>query len=161
MRKALLLITLFALAIVLCACGAKEEALVSMYDLQQTMMQADDSLPDMKTVNSSAEDADELFEYLSDMPYDKVEGYFLAYSSEGKADEIAVIAVKNSADINEAVDSLREHQDGRVKLYTQYDPTQTGRAEDGLVFSNGRYAALIISDNQQAVKAAFEEFLAK
>ena len=161
MKKSVLFLLTLMLCVVLCACGSGETPMVSMYDLQQAMLSADDSLPDMDTVNSSSEDAETLFEYLSDMPYDMVEGYFLAYSSEGAADEIAVIAVKDSSDINEAVDSLKEHQDDRVKLYTQYDPSQTSRAENALVFSSGRYAVLIISENQQAVRTAFEEFIAE
>lgn len=146
----------------LAGCGQKKvTATVSMYDLQTAMLSADSTLPDMSSVNGSSEDAAELFAYLSDLSYDKVETYFLAYSTEGKADEIAVIAVKDAANVGEAEKSLDACVEKRRKLYEQYDPTQTERVEKALVFTNGQYAVLIICDKASDVKEAFESFIAE
>ncbi|MEA4832938.1 hypothetical protein SDC9_97310 [bioreactor metagenome] len=143
------------------SCAPDNTAAVSLYDLQKTMLAADSLLPEMSSVNGSAEDASEMFTYLSNMPYNKVENYFLAYSSEGKADEIAVITVKNSADIEEAKKSLDEHVKNRIKLYEQYDPTQLERVNKALIFTSGKFAVLIISDNAAAVRNSFKEFISK
>ena len=57
----------------------------------------------------------------------------------------------------EMVKSLKAHVDSRVKMYSTYDPSQVDRASSALVFSEGRYAILIISDKQDAVKSAILE----
>lgn len=155
--KKFLAIPAMAVCLFITACSSGPNNNASMYDLQKAMLEADSDFPPMITVGSSDENADELFVYLSDMDFDKVDAFFLGYSSEGLADEVAVIRVKNSGDLDDAVKSLNAHKEGRVHLYETYDPTQTSRAEAGLVFKNGNYAVLIISDNSSAVKKAFED----
>ena len=149
----ILAITLLAIVGVGCQSSKKEE--ISIYDLQKNMLAADDSLPEMLTVNSSASEAADNFSYLSDIDYEKVDAYFLAYSAEGKADEIAVIRLKEDKDVGEAKTSLEKHAQGRVSLYKTYDPSQVERAEDAMVFTSGRYAVLIISDQKEDVRSAF------
>ena len=149
----ILAITLLAIVGVGCQSSEKEE--ISIYDLQKNMLAADDSLPEMLTVNSSASEAADNFSYLSDIDYEKVDAYFLAYSAEGKADEIAVIRLKEDKDVGEAKTSLEKHAQGRVSLYKTYDPSQVERAEDAMVFTSGRYAVLIISDQKEDVRSAF------
>lgn len=151
---------LLAAALLVSACGAGSSAkLVSMYDLRVAMEEADESLPSMLNASSAEEDAKKNFQYISEMDYGKVDRYFVSYSEEGKADEIAVIAVKNQADVKEAEESLKKHRENRYKLLEQYEPEETKRIEDGLVFSSGPYAVLIICDNRNAVKKAFQNMV--
>lgn len=157
MKKNLLILPFFIACFMLMACNNSSANSVSIYDLQTTMLQSDNTLPDMITVNSNTENAGELFQYISDMDYDKVDGFFLGYSSEGLADEVALIRVKSSSDVETAYSSLQKHVEKRVNLYRTYDPTQTSRAESALVFKNGNYAILIISDNASDIKKAFED----
>jgi len=128
-----------------------------MYDLQMAMLAADSTLPKMSSVNGSTENAEKLFSYLSDFPYEKVEDFFLAYSSEGKADEVAVIALKNAADAAEAKQTLKKHTENRIKLYQQYEPSQVERVQKALIFTSGKYVGLIICNNSPAVKATFDK----
>lgn len=151
-------ILLLLLCLTLSACGGQADApAVSVYDLQKNMLEADDTLPEMLTVNSNAEDGEELFSYLSDLDYDKVAGYFLAYSADGMADEIAVIVTKDPKDAPEAEASLKRHVQGRVELYRNYEPEQVQRVEGAVVFSKDACAVLIISDKPEAARGAFEE----
>ena len=99
------------------------------------------------------------YEYVSDLPYDKVENFLLSYSTTGKADEIAVIAVKDSADVTKAADSLRAHVESRRKLFLQYGPAEAARVEKAQVFTKDQYAVLIICDDSPTVKTAFDDFL--
>lgn len=146
--------------ILMTGCQSKnEEKEISMFDLQQTMLEADADFPEMSTVNSASDDADQLFAYVSDMDYELVNSFCLAYSSEGKADEFAVIQVKNKDDVETAIDSLKKHKEDRVKLYQNYDASQVQRASDAMIFSEGNFAVLIISDNASEVKKAFESFI--
>ena len=97
------------------------------------------------------------FAYISDLDYDKVDSFFLSYAKEGTADEIAVVAVKDVNDIDEAKQSLETHRQNRRKLLDQYEPEEVKRIDDGLVFAKNQYAVLIICDDASAVKAAFEK----
>lgn len=130
---------------------------VSLYSLQTSMLESDKSLPDMTTVSSSNDNAEDLFSYLSDYDYEKVDGFFLAYSSEGLADEIAVVRLKNKADVAGMIKSLEDHVDGRRKLYESYQPDQVNRVQNALLLNEDNYAVLIIGHDQQAIKAAFEK----
>ena len=143
-----------ALLLLLCACG-RQSASVSMEGLREDMLAAAPSLPEMKSVDDGSNNAADLFSYLSDMDYRKVEHYFLSYSAKGLADEIAVIAVRNAADAAEAQASLQRHLDGRKLLYEQYQPDQLQRTGSAEIFVKDRYAVLIVCDEAEAVKAAF------
>lgn len=157
MKKIFCLI--FPIIFVFCitGCNNEEEETVSMYDLQKTVLAVCDDYPEMKTVNSNADDADTLFTYLSDVDYEKVDGFFLSYAAAGESYEIAVVRMKDSSDVNEMVQSLKSHVEDRVRLYQNYQPEQVSQAEAADVFSNGKYAVLIMSDNKSEVKAAFEK----
>jgi len=161
MKKRLAALVMFCICLGMTACGKKTESTVSMYDLQKTMLAADSSLPEMTTVNSNAEDAKDLFSYLSDFDYEKVNAFFLAYSSKGLADEAAVVECKNQADVEAVVKTLKDHVNSRVKLYSSYQGDQVERAKNALVFSEGKYAVLIISENQKEMQKAFLQAVGK
>lgn len=128
---------------------------VSMYDLRVNMLDACKEFPDMLCVSDEDDKAEDNFNYISDMDYDIVEHYFLGYSSEGKADELIVIALKKAEDVEDAKKSLEEHRDSRVKLLEQYEPEETARVQDALIFTEQQYAVMIVSENNEAVKQAF------
>ena len=130
--------------------------MVSMYDLRKTILEAQPDLPEMSSVSSSDENAGELFTYLSDLDYEKVEGYFLSYASDGKtANEFAVVCLKNTADLPALETSLKAHIQGRVNLYKTYAPELVEQAGSAEIVTEGRYAALIMCEDRAAVKAAF------
>lgn len=159
MKKILSIILIFSTALMLLSgCGQKTSDTVSMYDLRQTMEAADSSLPEMLCASNSDDDPEDKFSNVSDMDYKKVDSFFISYAKEGgKADEIVVIAVKDKNDVDEAVKSLENHREDRKKLLEQYEPEQVKRIEDGVVFSKGQYAVLIICDDVSAVRSAFEK----
>ena len=112
MRNRIRLLVIALLAVLsLAACGNEGSgtATVNMKQLQQAMLAAAPSLSETASTTGDAADAKETFSYVSDLPYDKVENFLLSYSTTGKADEIAVIAVKDPADVTKAADSLRAH----------------------------------------------------
>ena len=127
---------MLALAVLLqCGCGGtKVSDTVSMYDLRQTREAAAKRLPELLQARRA---------------------------KEGTADEIAVVAVKDLNDIDEAKQSLEKHRESRRKLLDQYEPEEVKRIDDGFVFASGQYAVLIICDDASAVKAAFEKAMEK
>ena len=155
--KLLLVLTMLVMCV---GCGAKKNTsgAVSMYDLRTAMEAADPDLPEMLNASSAEKDAEDKFSNISDMDYKKVDCYFVSYSSDGhKADEIVVIAVKDKADVDEAKESLTKHQQDRYNLLQSYEPKQVSRIQDGLVFTKGQYAVLIITSHNDDVRKAFED----
>lgn len=144
-----------------CGCGKKEapQARVDMERLEEAMMAADDTLPEMKSISSRQEDGEELFSALSDVDYDKVQDYFFCYAAEGTASEFAVIFVKEEEDVSEVEQSLRDHIESRKLSYQNYAPDQVEVAEKALVFSNGNYVAYVMHKSPSYIKAAFEKMM--
>lgn len=147
-----------AAALWLCACGQTAE-IIDMQSLQKTMLEADSSLPEMKISGSWDENSEKAFSYLSDLEYNKIHGFFLAYAADGMAYEMAVIQLRDKADLAEAEDSLREHVQARVRMYKTYEPDQVQRAGDAVVKSVGDCVLLIMSDAPSAAERAFKEFV--
>ena len=160
MKKVLLsLLAVCLLAVSLTACsggGTEPSTTVNMEQLQKAMAK------DITSITSNTGDASEAkknFSYFSTLDYEKVDRYLLSYSSSGTADEVAVIAVKDAADVSEAASTLRAHVDDRLKLFQQYGPDQASRVEKAEIFTKDQYAVLLICEDPGAVKTAFETFL--
>jgi len=162
MKQRILSLALALLAVTAlagCSSGGGAQASADMNALQQAMLEAAPALPDMLSVTSDVSDAEKLFTYLSDFDYEKVDGYLLSYSSTGTADEIAVVAVKDEADVGDAKASLEKHKGDRLKLFQTYGPQEAARVEKGQIFTQGQYAVLIICDDSDSVKEAFASYL--
>ena len=145
------------LALSLCACGEKTKS-IDMQALENSMVSADKSLPEMKVSGSWDENAEKAFSYISDLEYNEIHGFFLAYAADGMAYEIAVVQLKDKSDASAMADSLREHVQSRVQMYKTYEPQQVQRAESAVVKTDGDCVLLIKSDAPQNAETAFKEF---
>lgn len=145
------------LALSLCACGEKTKS-IDMQALENSMVSADKTLPEMKVSGSWDENAEKAFSYISDLGYNKIYGFFLAYAADGMAYEIAVVQLKDKSDASAMADSLREHVQSRVQMYKTYEPQQVQRAESAVVKTDGDCVLLIMSDAPQNAETAFKEF---
>lgn len=145
------------MALSLCACGEKTQK-IDMYELQKSMVSADKSLPEMKISGSWDENAEKAFSYISDMEYNKIHGFFLAYAADGMAYELAVVQLKDRSDAGAMEDSLNEHVQTRVRMYKTYEPEQVQRAENAVVKTVGDCVLLIMCDSPENAETAFKEF---
>lgn len=145
------------LAFSLCACGEKTKS-IDMQALENSMVSVDKTLPEMKVSGSWDENAEKAFSYISDLEYNKIHGFFLAYAADGMAYEIAVVQLKDKSDASAMADSLREHVQSRVQMYKTYEPEQVQRAESAVVKTDGDCVLLIMSDAPQNAETAFKEF---
>jgi len=145
------------LSLSLCACGEKTKS-IDMQALENSMVSADKSLPEMKVSGSWEENSEKAFSYISDLEYNKIHGFFLAYAADGMAYEIAVVQLKDKSDASAMADSLREHVQSRVQMYKTYEPQQVQRAESAVVKTDGDCVLLIMSDAPQNAETAFKEF---
>ena len=138
--------------------GTKKDK-VDMKALAEECIAADSSLPAMLTVDSSFDDAARQFAFISDVEYDLVDSFFLAYSEAGLADEIAVIKMKDSADAETMKKSLEEHIDDRIKLFSSYQADQVERVEKNSCYKNGEYVVLIICDGKNKVRKVIDNYI--
>jgi hypothetical protein len=145
------------LSLSLCACGEKTKS-IDMQALENSMVSADKTLPEMKVSGSWEENSEKAFSYISDLEYNKIHGFFLAYAADGMAYEIAVVQLKDKSDASAMADSLREHVQSRVQMYKTYEPQQVQRAESAVVKTDGDCVLLIMSDAPQNAETAFKEF---
>ena len=116
---------------------------------------------ELSLVDSSMDDAKELFSNISNIDYDKIGQYFVLYSSNGTSDEIAVVELKDSQDTKKMEESLRKHLESRKQLLKNYAPEQVKNIENAQLFSIGNYAVLVINKNATAVKEAFNKFISQ
>ena len=145
------------LSLSLCACGEKTKS-IDMQALENSMVSADKTLPEMKVSGSWEENSEKAFSYISDLEYNKIHGFFLACAADGMAYEIAVVQLKDKSDASAMADSLREHVRSRVQMYKTYEPQQVQRAESAVVKTDGDCVLLIMSDAPQNAETAFKEF---
>ena len=157
MKRIICAVCALVMAFSLCACGNKAQS-IDMHELQKSMVEADKSLPEMKISGSWDENAEKAFSYISDMEYNKIHGFFLAYAADGMAYEIAVVQLKDKSDASAMEDSLNEHVQTRVQMYKTYEPEQVDRASDAKVETIGDCVLLIMCDSTQNVETAFKEF---
>ncbi len=156
-----LLFALAACVCALCGCtGGKTQPDVSMYDLKSAMAEAA-AFEEMAYAGSEDADAETLFSNISDMAYSKVLSFFVYYAvnGTGNADELAVIRVKNAADLTEARSSLEAHPAKRRSLYATYDKSQLKKLEGARIEVEGGCAALIVADGADRIAEAFHTFL--
>ncbi|MGN0166159.1 MAG: DUF4358 domain-containing protein [Lachnospiraceae bacterium] len=169
-RTVFLLILIAACALIATGCNKEEsdnnnqktdgdkqntEKSVDLKDLEEAMLAADTTLPEMSKVFGSDENGPDLFSYLAEYDYEKVEDYFLTYAATGTAEEIAVIRLKDKDDAKDCLKAVEKHVEGRIIQFNTYDPSQVERCEAAVVFSNENYVVLIICDNSKDVKEAF------
>ena len=157
MKKLIALLLACVMVLSLCACGEKTKS-IDMQALENSMVSADKTLPEMKVSGSWDENAEKAFSYISDLEYNKIHGFFLAYAADGMAYEIAVVQLKDKSDASAMADSLREHVQSRVQMYKTYEPQQVQRAESAVVKTDGDCVLLIMSDAPQNAETAFKEF---
>lgn len=153
---------LVVIAILLSGCGktASTEAnkkSISISDLQNNMLSADTTLPEMLIVSDADEQADLNFSYLSSLSYDMIDSYFYAYAKDGTAEEIAVIKLIDKGDAAAMMDSLHEHIKQREGTFQEYAPEQVEMTQNAVVTRHENYIALIISKKNGMVQKTFEE----
>ena len=119
-------------------------------------MTAVTKMPDMLNARTGDSGAESAFAAISDLEYDKIEEFTLYYAADGAAYELAVVKLESEDDMKHLAKSLNEHIKNRVKQYKYYNPEEVPRAENAVVATNGRYAALIMCDDTPQVKAVFD-----
>lgn len=142
-----------------CGAGANRTSDVDLDSLKDAMLSAREDMPKMEHVDSDSVNAEELFTNLSSLEYVKVDEYFYYYSSEGTADELAVIRLKNSSDVKSAESSLKKHIEARIEVLKTYAPDEVDTAKDARIIYHDNIVVMIMSHNADAIEKACNKIL--
>ncbi len=161
MKKYISCVLLTAMLTMASACGSTKstnqpESNISITSLQEAMLSADTTLPEMTKISSEDDQAELNFTFLSDLSYDLVDSYFYAYASEGTAEEIAVIKLKDKGDVSTMMQAMHDHVKSRQGTFQEYDPEQVSMTEKAVITREDQYVALIVSSKNGLVQKAFE-----
>ncbi len=150
MKKGITLLLMVALLLTLAACGGQKEDAVSV-DVNALYESYSQYLPEM-----FYPDEDTLLNFLGIKAEDCAQ-YKVAICAEGlRADEVWLIEAKDDA----ALETLRQLAQTRIEAKLDetisYVPDQYVIVEKAELVVHGRYLALLISPDIEALKAGFE-----
>lgn len=156
-----MLLCLCTMSLFFIACGKKdkkeeaEEYRVELSQIEQAVLEDLGNLPDMERVDKNTTDAQNLFAILCDISYDKIDEFVYQYASEGLADEIAIIRLKDTQDMKELKEELEERIESRKTSFQTYNPEEVEKLEQAQVVVKGNYVALLICQQSGVAKQAF------
>ena len=149
------------LAVGIVGCGSEQAAEsdngnVDLSALQEKMLAADTTLPDMTVVTGDDEQAELNFGAFSDFSYDRVQSYFYAYAADGGSQEIAVVELKDAGDAAALMSTMKDHLEDRKGTLSTYAPDQLPMVDHAVIKQKGNCVAMIISEKSGLVQQAFE-----
>lgn len=161
LKNFLILLCGLLLAALAVGCGAEKtaqenETAVNMQALQESMLAADTTLPQMKVATSDDAQAELNFSAFSDFDYAGVQSYFYAYAEDGGAQEIAVVELKDVQDAAALMNTMQDHLEERRGALGAYAPDLLPLIDHAVIKQNGRLVAVIISEKSGLVQQAFE-----
>lgn len=139
-------------------CGKEEaESKFSATQLMEKVLSGINDLPEVEVVTEKSDDAESIFSYLSDLNFDKVKSFEYRFSKEGLADEIAVIEVKNSDDVDSVMKDLNDRVETRKNTFKTYDEKEVSKFDTALVVAKDNYILMIIGNQSQNGKYEFNK----
>ncbi len=114
-------------------------------------------LPEMSFVDEKSENAENILSYLTEVSIDNIISYKFLYSSEGAAEEIAIIQLKDGKDVKQVVSDLKERLETRRNSFATYNEKEVAKFDAAVVVSKDNYVMLIIGNQAQNGKYAFME----
>lgn len=154
-------VCVLVLTAALVGCGGEKttdssEADVDLVTLQQVMLAADTTLPEMKVVTGDDAQAELNFTAFSDFDYNRVQNYFYAYAADGGSQEIVVVQLKDAGDAAALMNTFKDHLEDRRGALVAYAPDQLPLVDHAVVKQKGNLVAMIISEKSGLVQKAFE-----
>lgn len=150
MKKGITLLLALVMVLTLAACGGQKEE-VKTVDVNALYESYSQYLPEM-----FYPDEDTMLNFLG-IPVEDCAQYQVAICAEGmRADEVWLIEARDDA----ALENLRQLAQSRIEAKLDetisYVPDQYVIVEKAELLVNGRYLALLISPDVDAMKASFE-----
>ena len=150
MKKILTLLLAFSLVLSLAACGGKTEEPVSI-DVNTLYESYGEYLPEMFYPDEAT-----LLNFLGIDVADCAQ-YKVAICAEGlRADEVWLIEAKDEAAMERLYQLAETRIVSKLDETETYAPDQYLIVQEAVILTNGRYLALLISPDVDALKAEFE-----
>ena len=138
---------------------AQASCSISLTELADKVKEEDATLPSLSRADSSMEQGEDYFAYLSNLDYDKIENYCFDYATDGTAEEIAIIQLRDKADSEACKSSLEEHVHSRKTMYDAYKPEQSATVDKAKIIIKDAYVVLLISKDSDAGEKVIEEYI--
>ena len=159
MKKSVALIPLLLLLCFLTACGQKQEQAAETEktpsEIMEAVISSQSDLSEMIHVTAADAEFDTYLSNYYQLGREQVADGALCYVDGVDASEIAVLVLANEADAKAAEESLSAYIENRAGDFAGYAPQQEALAKNGIVVTNGKYAALLICADTSAAKTAF------
>lgn len=135
--------------------GAKAD--VDLKKLITAMEDGSKDFPDGESLYTGDKDDKKWFEYLCDFDYDKIEEYGISYAVNSTADEIFVIRLNSSADVDEMRASLEKRKESRKTTFNTYAPEEVAKIDSALITSYRNIVAFVIAKDTEGAQEAFSQ----
>lgn len=150
MKKVFSLMLAFALMLSMAACGGKAEEAISV-DVGALYESYSQYMPDMFYPDETT-----MLDFLGISVEDCVQ-YKVAICAEGmRSDEVWLIEAKDDASLENLRQLAQTRIEAKLDETVSYAPDQYAVVEKAELLTNGRYLALLISPDVDALKAGFE-----
>lgn len=168
-KKLIIFLTgILTCCLVLMSCGsgdsksAQED--LDLDAVKEAVLAADEELPEMLIASSKDENANVYLSSIVDedtVPMSDVQSFLICYSSEGLADEIVVLQMKDEDAAKKAATALKDHLESRQKLFAEYKASESDKLDNATIDIDGTVVTLAICSNPSAVVTACHGAVAK
>ncbi len=153
MKKGIGILCAAAAAIMLTACGSKQEetASIEIESLAEELLET-------VTSDSLSETASSLIPSIYYLDEDAVVSA-VAYASSGATScEIAVIESADTEDAATAEEKLQTRVDNQTELYATYNESEADRLDTAIIKSTGVYTVLCVCDDTDAAEKILDSY---
>lgn len=153
-KKSIIPLLLVFLISIITGCGSSQKNASknpSVGDIEAKIKQVSD-LSNMKKGDSSK------LKKLYDINSDEIDSFILYTApSNLKAEELAVIKVKDAKDIDNVKSKISKRVDKQTTSFKDYLPDEYYLIQKNIVKVNGNYICFIISKDAEKISSAFDE----
>lgn len=156
MKKMLVFMLTMALAVVLSACSKEESATIEASKSPKEMI---DQMVTEIEQPAFMELSEEELQNLYNIDPAKLEEYSVRIPMMGvKTNEIAILKVKDAADVADVKAALETRADNVMKTFEQYLPDQYEQAKNYKIVVKGNYVLFLISDRADDLIKVYDSF---
>lgn len=162
MKKKWVLILAFIFVLCIMAGCGSEKSEVSCLDIVKACkaVTAEGTLDEYYSYGE--EIYDDSFANLYGVQFDMIDdGAVLQTAAGGTADEVSILHLKKNEDVQLAKSKLSDRLSERMDLFAGYKPEEVYKLENAKIIVQGNYAALIVSDEADAIEAEIRRVISE
>ena len=157
-----LLCLCLCLCTLLTSCGAQNAQITTKYtpmQITQIIIAAQRDAPPLTPLTPGDDLYDEYIESNYQLDADNIEDGVICYAIGVEATEITILLLNNNADAKKTAEALENYKDRRISALIGYVPDQADLVQQGIVVTQGPYAALLICADAKQAKYSISAIL--